>query len=122
MKIWLQFTWIEEYRLDFFLDGRLAFKGRIRSNPMINHDESCFDRIAIDSRCRGIVMNSRSSSKNCLIASRFDQKLSYKLKNIGFYKDILRENVGRPFRDEISTVRLRETSGSVAHNAVYVLL
>ena len=62
------------------------FKGRIQSNPTINQDESCSNRIAIESRRKGIVMNSRSSSKNRLIASRFDQKLRDKGKNIGFYK------------------------------------
>ena len=78
MKIWLQFTRIEEYWHSFFLGGRSAFKGRIRSNPMINHDESCLNRIVIESRHRGIVMNSRSFS------------------NIGFYKRNLRQNQ-RPF-------------------------
>ena len=57
VKIWLQFTQIEVNLCGLFLGGRSAFKGKIRSNPTINHDKSCLNWISIKSKCRRIVMN-----------------------------------------------------------------
>ena len=70
MKIWLQFTRIEEYLLGFFLGVHLMFKGRIRSNQAMNHDESCLNLIAIESRMQGNHDELKICLQNFLIASR----------------------------------------------------
>ena len=54
-----------------------------------------------------------------LISSRIDQKWKRKEKYNGFYKRNFARNVGRPFRDEVHTVRWSESVGIVAHDAVH---
>ena len=95
-KIWLQFTRIEEYWLSFFCGRRSALKGRIQSNPKINHDESYLNWITIKSRTHGNRDELKIFLKNCLIASRFNQELNLERKNIGIYKKKPTENSG-PF-------------------------
>ena len=75
-NIWLQFTRIEEYLLNFFLGVRSAFKGRIRSNQAMIGDQSCLDWIAIKSRMRGDHEELKILLQNCSISSRFNQEFS----------------------------------------------
>ena len=70
MKIWLQFMWIEDYCLGFFLGVRSSFKGRIRSNQAMNHNKSYLNLIAIESRMQGNRDELKICLQNGLIASR----------------------------------------------------
>ena len=89
---------------------------------MINHDESYLNRIVIESRTQGNCDGLKILLKNRIIASRFNQELFQKRRTSIFIKEYPARNVDRLFRDEIRVVRLCETGGIVAHDAVHVLL
>ena len=103
MKIWLQFTWIEEYLIGFFLGVRSAFNGRIRSNQVMICDQSRLDWIAIESRTWGDHKELKILLQNRLISSRFNQELRIHKKNIDIYKGFPRKKC-RPF-DSVKTDR-----------------
>ena len=101
-KIWLQFMRIEEYWLDFFLSGRSAFKGKIRSNPTKSRNQSHSDCFAIESK-RGDHNELKILLKNRLIASRFNQKLREEDKIHQF----LKKNSRDEYEPSISRCDLR---------------
>ena len=92
-KIWLQFTRIEEYLIDFVFDMISAFKGRFWSILAMNHDESCLNLIAIKSRTQGNCDELKICLQNCLIALRLI-KSYLKEENTSFFKESFREKCG----------------------------
>ena len=79
-----------------FFDVRSAFKGRFRSISCNNSRLTCFNGCGIESRKQENHEELKIFLENCLISSRFDQKLGLQRKNIGFYRKFHCENRG-PF-------------------------
>ena len=76
MKIRLQIASIEVYLLSFFFGMRSAFKWKFESILAMIRDQSCLNMIAIESRMQGDHEELKNLLQNCLISSRFNQKLS----------------------------------------------
>ena len=122
VKIWLQFTLIEEYFSGFIFDMRSTFKGRFQSFSCKNLWLSCFNGCGIEFRKQENHEELKIFLQNHLISSRFNQKLSYKDRRTLFYKKFSMKNVDRLFRDEIWAIGSRKISGIVAHDADFTLI
>ena len=57
-------------------------------------DQSCLNMIEIESRIQEDHEELKILLQNCLISSRFNQKLGLERKNMGFYKKFHCENYG----------------------------
>ena len=57
-------------------------------------DESCLNMLAIEFRMQGDHEEVNIFLQNCLISSRFNQKLGLQRNNMGFYRKFHRENHG----------------------------
>ena len=66
------------YFSSLFFGLHLAFTGRFRSILSMIRDQSSLDMITIESRIKGDCKELKILLQNCLIASRFNQKFSYK--------------------------------------------
>ena len=57
-------------------------------------DQSCLNMLAIESRIQEDHEELKIFLQNCLISSRFNQKLGLQRKNMGFYRKFQHENRG----------------------------
>ena len=89
VKIVLQITLIEEYWSGFFFDVSSAFKGKTRLFLTMIHDQSCLNRITIESRLQGDPEELEIVLQKYLISSRFNQKLSLKREEHRFIEILM---------------------------------
>ena len=121
-KIWLQFTWIEEYSLVSSLTCVWRSREDFDHFLTIIYDFLASMDVELSLESKRTTKELKIFLQNRLTSSRFDQKLSFKRERTSIYREIRAKLVGswpmtRISLLLISAIRSREIGGIVADDA-----